>query len=154
MCLVSLVLCFHYWLSLSISMHVVLTLSLLTLNMYFLTGLSPEGRYPTDKYLLEVNNKNTSLVSSCWFSSSVHVDFEYLLVLRSLLFPYLLHGSSLPFTSLQRFKARCNFKTHGLSSFFTPFFDDLKNLNHITEGAIKETFFPRNLWQNFDEVQS
>ena len=31
--------------------------------MHFPTGLSPEGRYPTDKYLLKVNNKNTSLVS-------------------------------------------------------------------------------------------
>ena len=44
-------------------MHVVLTLSLSTLNMHFPTGLSPERRYPTDKYLLKVNNKNTSLVS-------------------------------------------------------------------------------------------
>lgn len=46
-------------------MHIVLTLSLLTLNMHFPTGLSPEGRYPTDKYLLKVNNKNTSLVPEC-----------------------------------------------------------------------------------------
>ena len=71
-------------------MHVVLTLSLLTLNMHFPTGLSPEGRYPTDKYLLKVNNQQKKLKNDHGYDGSLMMNFEQIQQIRLAFFMLIL----------------------------------------------------------------